>query len=131
MSDDSVESVKSVYNAFAAGDMPTLMELLADIEWHEAEGLKYGGVHRGADAVAQNVLGPLAQDVPDFAVTPEEFIASGETVAVVTRYTGTGTETGKELDLAVTHVWDVSDGELTRFRQFIDTARFNEVVPNG
>jgi ketosteroid isomerase-like protein len=49
-------------------------------------------------------------------------------VAVV-RYTGTGKSTGKELDLPVVHVWDVRDGKLARFRQFMDTARFLEVVP--
>jgi hypothetical protein len=79
--------------------------------------------------VAQNVLGPLAQEVPNFAATPEELIASGDTVAAVTRYTGTGKATGKELDLRVVHVWDVRDGKITQFRQFADTAKFLEAVP--
>lgn len=74
-------------------------------------------------------FGPLAQDIPDFAATPEELIASGDTVAVVAHYTGTGKATGKELDLRVVHVWDVRDGKIARFRQFADTAKFLEVVP--
>lgn len=45
------------------------------------------------------------------------------------RYRGTGSATGRELDLQVVHVWDVRDGKLSRFRQFIDTAKFLEVVP--
>jgi ketosteroid isomerase-like protein len=78
--------------------------------------------------VAQNVFGPLIQDIPNFAATPEEIIASGDTVAVVARYTGTGKGTGKELDLPVVHVWDVRNGQIAQFRQFVDTAKFLEVV---
>jgi ketosteroid isomerase-like protein len=73
--------------------------------------------------------GPITRDIPNFAVTPEEFIAAGDTVAVVVRYTGTGKDTGKQLDLPVAHVWDVDNGKIAKFRQFIDTAKFLEVVP--
>lgn len=130
MAEQSVEIVEGTYAAFARGDVPGVVAAMADdIEWHEAEGMPYGGIHRGGDAVVQNVFGPIATDIADFAVTPIELIPSGETVAVVARYTGTGKSTGKELDLEVVHVWDVSDGKIVRFRQFIDTAMFLEVVP--
>ena len=56
-------------------------------------------------------------------------MASGDTVAVVARYTGTGRATGKPLELHGVHVWDVHDGKLARFRQFADTVKFGEVVP--
>jgi uncharacterized protein len=88
-----------------------------------------GGVYRGPDDVAQKVFGPQVEDIPDFAPTPEEFIPSGDTVAVVVRYTGTGKATGKALNLLVVHVWDVRDGKIARFRQFADTAKYLEVVP--
>jgi len=130
MAEQSVDVIRGAYEAFARGDVPGVLGAMADdIEWHEAEGMPYGGVYRGGEAVAQNVFGPLTQDVPDFAVTPEEFIASGDAVAVVVRYTGTGKATGKQLDLSVVHVWDVRDGKIARFRQFADTAKFLEVVP--
>jgi len=130
MAEQSVDMIRGAYEAFARGDVPGVLGAMADdIEWHEAEGMPYGGVYRGGEAVAQNVFGPLTQDVPDFAVTPEEFIASGDAVAVVVRYTGTGKATGKQLDLSVVHVWDVRAGKIARFRQFADTAKFLEVVP--
>jgi hypothetical protein len=107
----------------------TIMSTPDDIEWHEAEGMPYGGVYNGGEAVAKNVLGPITQDIPDFAVKPEEFIASGDAVAAVVRYTGTGKATGKQLNLPVVHVFDVRNGKIAQFRQFIDTAKFLEVVP--
>jgi ketosteroid isomerase-like protein len=130
MTENGVEVVRGVYDAFARGDVPAVLGAMADdIEWREAEGMPYGGVYHGPDAAAQNVLGPLTTDIPDFAVTPEELIGSGDTVAVVVRYTGRGKASGEELDLPVVHVWDVRDGRIARFRQFADTAKFGEVVP--
>jgi uncharacterized protein len=130
MAEGSVDVVRGVYEALGRGDVAAVMGAMADdVEWHEAEGMPYGGVYRGGQAVAENVFGPIIRDVPNFAVSPEEFIGSGDTVAVVVRYTGTGQATGKQLDLPVVHVWDVRDGKIARFRQFIDTAMFLEVVP--
>jgi len=132
MAEENIEFVKGLYAAFARGDVPAVLDGFAnDIEWHEAEGMPYGGVYRGGEAVVQNVFGPISTDVEGFAVTPEELIGSGDSVAAVVRYTGTGKVTGKSLDVPVVHVWDIRDGELTRFRQFIDTVKFAEVVPAG
>jgi uncharacterized protein len=130
MGEQSEELVRAVYEAFGRGDVPAVLgAMAADIEWHEAEGMPYGGVYHGGEAVAQNVFGPITQDVVDFAVTAEEFIASGDAVAAVVRYTGTGRATGKELDLPVVHLWKVRNGKVEQFRQFIDTVKFREVVP--
>jgi len=130
MTEQSVEFVEGVYKAFARGDVPAVLGAFTDdIEWFEAEGMPYGGLHRGGEAVAQNVFGPIAEDVEGFAVTPEEVIGSGGTVAAVVRYTGTGKATGRALDVPAVHVWDIRDGKLARFRQFIDTVKFAEVVP--
>jgi uncharacterized protein len=132
MSEQNVEFVKSIYGAFGRGDVPAVLGAFADdIEWFEAEGMPYGGLHRGGEAIVQNVFGPISEDVEGFAITPEELIGSGATVAAVVRYTGTGKATGKALDVPVVHVWDIRDGKLARFRQFIDTVEFAEVVPAG
>ncbi len=130
MGEQSVDVVRGVYEAFGRGDVPAVLGAMADdIEWHEAEGMPYGGVYHGGEAVAKNVFGPITADISDFAVTPEEFIASGNAVAAVVRYTGTGQATGKQLDLPAVHVFNVRDGKIAQFRQFIDTAKFLEVVP--
>ena len=130
MGEQNIEFVQGLYAAFARGDVPAVLAGFADdIEWHEAEGMPYGGVYSGGEAVLQNVFGPISTDVEGFAATPEEYIGSGDTVAVVVRYTGTGKVTEKTLDVPAVHVWEIHDGKLTRFRQFIDTAKFAEVVP--
>src|SRR5579859_397861 len=88
VSEQSVEFVKGIYGAFGRGDVPAVLGAFADdIEWYEAEGMPYGGLYHGGEAVAQNVFGPISEDVEGFAVTPEEVIGSGATVAAVVRYT--------------------------------------------
>ena len=132
MSEQNVEIVKDVYGAFGRGDVPAVLGAFADdIEWFEAEGMPYGGLHRGPDAVAQNVFGPITEDVEGFALVIEEVFGSGATVAAAVRYTGTGKPTGKALDVPAVHLWDIRDGKLARFRQYIDTVKFAEAVPAG
>lgn len=130
MESQNVELVKSIYEAFGKGDMPAVFGAMTeDIEWHEAEGMPYGGVYHGSDEIAQNVFGPIVEDLPDFAVAAEEFMASGSTVAAVIRYSGTAKTTGTTLNLPAVHVWDIRDGKVVRFRQFVDTVKFREAVP--
>ena len=130
MADANVDLLRAGYEAFARGDVPAVLALFSDdIEWYEAEGMPYGGLYRGPQAIAEQVFARIVEDVDGFTPTPEEYIASGDTVAVIGRYTGTGKATGKPLDLGVVHVWDIRDGKLARFRQFIDTVKFREVVP--
>ena len=51
-------------------------------------------------------------------------------MAAVVRYTGTGKATGRKLDIPAVHVWNVRDGKLQQFRQFIDTVEFRDVGPD-
>jgi uncharacterized protein len=129
MGQQSVEIVRGVYEACGRGDVQAVLGVMAEeFEWYEAEGMPYGGLYRTWEAVAENVLGPLLEDIPNFEATPVEFIASVDKVAAIVRYTGSGKATGKQLDLPVVHVWDVRDGKIARFRQFADTATFLQVV---
>jgi len=50
MSEQNVDLVHSAYEAFARGDMGTVTDMLAETEWHEAEGMPYGGIFTGAVA---------------------------------------------------------------------------------
>jgi ketosteroid isomerase-like protein len=128
MEQQSVEIVSGVYEVFGRGDLPAVLGVMAEeFEWYEAEGIPHGGLYRNWEAVAQNVLGPLIEDIPNFEATPEEFIASGDTVAAVVNYTGSGKTTGKQLDLPVVHVWDVRDGKIAP----LPAVRGHREVPRG
>lgn len=126
----NTQIVAGLYEAFARGDVAAVLGTFAeDIEWHEADGSPYGGRYVGGEAIVGNVLGPVMNDIPDFAASPERVIADGDSVAVIARYTGTGSATGRRIDLPVVHVWTVANGKVVRFEQFVDTLMFRKVVP--
>ena len=129
MSEQNIGVVRAIYDAFGRGDVPAVLGAFdADIEWHEAAGLPYGGVHRGPEAVATNVFGPITTDVENFSVNPEEYLDAGDEVVSLGRYRGRGVQSGAELDLPFAHAWTVRGDKVTRFRQYVDTQKFNEML---
>lgn len=129
MSVANSEIARRAYEAFGRGDMEAVLGSFAeDVEFHAAEGLPWGGVHHGREQVAKGVFGALGEAYGTFAVTPERYIESGDTLVVLGRYSGTANRNGKSFDAAFAHVWNLSDGELKVFNHYADTARMVEVL---
>src|SRR4051794_30484894 len=58
----NLEQIQELYGAFGRGEIePVLAALAPDVEWVEGdiEGLPYGGVHRGPDAVGREVFAQI------------------------------------------------------------------------
>jgi uncharacterized protein len=125
-----VELVKRSYDAFARGDLDGVLgDMHPEIEWHQAQGLPHGGLHRGLDEVRRNIFEPLDESWWDgFTAVPEEFLEAGDQVVVVGRYRGTAKESRKQLDVPFVHIWTVSGERAVRFRQFLDTAGWVEAL---
>jgi ketosteroid isomerase-like protein len=129
---DNVSLLKSVYEAFGRGDIPTVLGAMSpDVRWHEAESNPYmptGEAWVGPDAVLNNLFVKLGEEWDAFTVHANSFRDAGDSVVMEGRYTGTYKATGKGLDAQVCHVWDVRDGKLTRFQQYTDTAKLQDVM---
>jgi len=119
----NAELIRGLYEAFAAGDIPTVMGALDEnISWTEAEGFPYGGTYVGPVAVAENVFIKLGTEWDGFAVVPERIVDGGETIVGLGNYSGTFKETGKSMKVPFAHVWDIRDGKVVKFVQHTDTA---------
>jgi ketosteroid isomerase-like protein len=119
----NTEIIRSVYTAFATGDVPGVVGAFdADIRWTEAEGFPYGGTYGGPDAVVTNVFARLGSEWEGFAAVPHAFVAEGDTVVALGDYSGTYKATGKTFSAPFAHVWTLSEGKITRFQQYTDTA---------
>jgi ketosteroid isomerase-like protein len=128
---NAVRTVEAFYTALADGDLPTALARLGDsVIWHEAPGMPYEGPapYRGAQDVAEHVLGPITADVDQLTLTNHQVIGLGATVACLGAYTGTARRSGCPLDLPYLHVWTVTDGRITEFRQYTDTAAYRAVL---
>ena len=129
MSEENVRVAKQTYEAFGRGDVPAVLENFhGDVEWHAAEGLPWGGVHHGPDAVAQDVFGALMAAFDDFTIDNERYIDSDDFVVALGRYSAKGKDSGKPLDAAFAHVWEFEDGKLKRFYHHTDTVKFQEAL---
>ena len=125
----NLDSVKALYQAFAAGDIPSVLGFLSrDIDWTEAEGFPYGGTYHGPNAVLTEVFIRLGSEWIGFAAVADEFIDGGDTVVALGKYSGTYKKTGKSFQANFAHVWKVQDGKAIRFIQYVDTLLVNRAL---
>ena len=69
----NLDSVRQVYQAFAEGDIPSVLGFLSpDIAWTEAEGFPYAGTYHGPKAVLEGVFMRLGTEWIGFAAVPDE-----------------------------------------------------------
>ena len=119
-----LEIVQSLYAAFDAGDIDAVVALLADdIVWNEAENNKLAdrNPYVGPQAVVEGVFARLMEDFEGFAVEIGRFVAEGEVVVMVGRYSATARATGEGMNPQVVHIWTVRGGRIAAYQQHVDT----------
>ncbi len=70
----------------------------------------------------------LARDWDDWTAHDDTYIADGENVVVLARYTAVNKATGKEINVRVAHHFIVRSGQIVRFEQFVDTAKVRDAM---
>lgn len=116
--------VQQAYQYQSEGDVQSLLNLLTeDVQWQlpSMENVAFAGTWRGREQVGQ-FFSTLAQvqDVVEFE--PEEFIAQGDKVVVLGRFSMRVKSTGRISASAWAHVWTIKSGKVTHFREYVDTA---------
>ena len=127
---DNKAFIQSLYDAFAKGDVPTVLGAMDDkIEWNEAEGFPlYDGTFVGPQEVLEKVFMRLGEIGDDFAVVPSQLIAEGDTVVALGSYTWKRKSDGAPAEVKAAHVWTIADGKVTAFQQHVDTAKARELI---
>ena len=90
---DNIEFMKGIYQAFAAGDVATVLGAMSDdIEWFEAEGHPWypGRAFIGPQQVVEGVFARIQAEIDGFEIIPERFLSDGDEVAMIGRYHGKG-----------------------------------------
>ncbi len=119
---NNVDIVRRLYTAFAAGDLETVSTLLSpSVEWIESEGIPYGGTFVGFDAIVDGVFTKIGAEWTDFSAHVDEFIDAGDVVIALGCDSGTYTATGRSMSAPTASIWTLKDGQIVKFRQYIDT----------
>jgi ketosteroid isomerase-like protein len=119
--------IENLYKAFATGDMPTVLGLMdPNIIWNEAESnsLADCNSHIGPDAVLNGVFARIGGMYESFALHNIELHEmSHEKVLATLRYNLKVKATGKEVDVQAAHLWNLKDGKIIAFQQYVDTKK--------
>ena len=119
----NLDVVRGVYEAFAVGNIPGVLGILApSVQWTEAAGGPYGGVSIGPNAVLENVFMRIGGEWDGFSAVPSEFVEQGSIVVALGEYSGTYKATGKSFRAPFAHVWKFAQGKAISFHQYTDTA---------
>jgi ketosteroid isomerase-like protein len=115
-----VDVVRRGFEAMNARDLAALMELVAeDMVAEVPTGFANADVYRGRDGfrlMAEQWLEPWSE----FRAEPLGFIEEGDAVIVPVHQTGTGRESGIEVDMDLAYLMRVRDGKLAEWRLCAD-----------
>jgi uncharacterized protein len=116
--------VKGAYEAFQRGDIPAILNVIADdIEWRivAPASLPFPRECHSKNEVA-GFFKALAESDDITVFEPREFIDGGDNIVALGFMKGTLRSTGESMESDWVHVMTVKNGLLTRFVEFFDTA---------
>lgn len=128
---DNTAIVQGVYDGFANGDIAAVTADFSEaIVWNEAENSPYSDLnpYQGADEIVSGLFARLGGEWAYFNATPSDYVAEGNKVVAIGRYTAEHGETSKSMDIPFVHVWTVENGKITAFQQYTDTLTHTEVM---
>lgn len=125
MSEDNVNTVRALHEAFDRQDIPGFLEMLGDsMEWKTPESLPWGGRFTGREEIGGFFAG-LGEYFDELRVEPTELIDAGDYVidfAVI----GGRAKSGGEVKADGVFIWKFEGGKPVSFRESSDTARILE-----
>jgi ketosteroid isomerase-like protein len=117
MTAPNAQLLRDGYDAFARGDLPGVLAMLAeDVAWHVPGRSPLSGDYRGHDEVAGFFATAMDLSGGTLRVRPEEIVADGPRVVVIT--TVSAERAGRSWSSPEVHVWEVCDGKAVSFREY-------------
>lgn len=118
----NLELIRRTYEGSSEENGRNLMAVLhPQVEWTEAEGFPYAGTYVGVDALMAGVFSRLAGEWIDYRAQVHTYLADGDRVAAFGQYSGTYKATGKSMQAAFAHLYEIQDGKIRRMTQYVDT----------
>ncbi len=121
---ENIALVKKLYEAFSRGDIKTILDHVTDdIKWSNPgpSTIPYSGDRTGPTQVRE-FFERLVGTQENVNLTIDQFIAQGDQVATLGRYTGKIKGTGRAFDSLVGHFFTIREGKVARWIGLGDTA---------
>ena len=128
MSQENVEVVHRINEAFNRGDLTAVLELLdPGFEWWDRVDDPGATVHRGRDGYSK-FIADLDADVVEMQVEMKEVIVAGDYVVADVRVHGRGRASGAPFEEHEVHVVRLRDGKATELREYRSKAEALETL---
>lgn len=114
--------IQGLFDGVSNGNPEAFLSKLADdVQITIIGTTKYSGTYNGKQEVVEKLLAPLGTQLEDgIVITPSNFIADGDTVAMEATGKST-TKDGKSYDNTYCQVFQVADGKVQRMTEYLDT----------
>jgi len=120
----NIELIKSMYEAFGRGDIPSILrKLTSDTVWvtEGPEVIAYTGTRHG-EAGVLSFFQSLGSTLDNMKLTIDRYIAQGDTVATFGRFAARVKATGKSFDAPLGHCFELRDGKVAVLIDVAETA---------
>ena len=124
--DVNIKIIEGVYDAFSRGDVPAILEVVADdVDWATeaaSKGAPWYGPHRGKAGVGEffQAFGST-MEVEEFV--PLSYAANDTDVLTVVRFRAKRIATGQSVSMNLHHQFSFRDGRIAYYRGTEDTAQ--------
>jgi uncharacterized protein len=120
----NIEALRPVYAEWGRGNWTPRFDVYADdMEWGWSDEFPdLEGVSPDPELRSRRLRSWLSP-WDEWRCDAEDYVASGEFVVVLTRYSGRGKESGANVDSPGAHLWTLRDGKAIRLEVFSSRAR--------
>lgn len=131
------QTVEAIYQAFGRGDVPAILERMADgVEWEQWEQSNAGQdagvpwlVRRSGPSGVGEFLEAVAANLEFHSFEPRNLLEGGNQVAATIRIDATAIQTGERFQDEEIHLWTFDDaGKVVGMRHYVDSAKHIEVA---
>jgi ketosteroid isomerase-like protein len=124
---DNVAVIRTGYDAFARGDIETVLSLFDPaIQWYSPDTIPFGGSYEGQAGVGE-FFSKIPENYAELNVEPAVFIDRADTVVAIGRHRGRSAA-GIGFTIPFAHVWTFSNGKATTFTEYFDTMKMNAAL---
>jgi len=120
----NIPAVQSIYSAFAIGDIPKILSILAeDVDWtfYGPSTIPFAGHYRGRDEMAR-FFTLIGANVEVERYEPREIEEGGDKVIVQGWQRVKARPTGKVWEAHFVHIYTFENGQPVKVREYYDTA---------
>ncbi len=128
MAQDNVDVIESAFAAFRKGDIEALIGFFAEsARIVVPDSVPWGGTYEGPEGM-RTMLAKFLEHFREFKSTPEKVLGADDNHVVVVARDSGRTKSANRVEVMVTWLFQLRDGQIVSADVFVDTAVLREAL---